>query len=672
MSFLNPWLWVGAAALAVPVWLHLRAKSGPVFRFPTLRFLEDQPRPRARGFRLRDALLLLVRCAGLLLLVAAFAWPYLQRGGARVLESRVHVLDGTLSRQAGGFERDRDRVRQALLEGGADAQDAVIELTARPRVVVGFADDRLDGAARVARLEPSFARGSYLEALRLAQAMLAQSLGSRRRIVVYADHQENQWTENETSPPFLEGVEVELADKPGQPARPNLSLGDASVRRYFLGEHAYVDLSAELRHEGPFRSARVRLTANGAEVLAQDVPLDRVLGTVTLRGQWRSDPGQWVRGELAIEGAGDALAADDRVFFALPPLREGRLALLARSSYLRAALAPKTMRGRWATRQLDPSRPDLAQGPEKELPEVLVLEGDYAQSAQVRALALRCLNNGRGVLLFLGRLTPLLKGFLSELGLEGAEGGPAEGEQAFRLVAADHPVFKPFLYGELGDLAQPRVFGPVRLVSRQAVPLLVAASGDPLLLEGTASPGRLLVFAFAMERRQTDWPLLPTFIPFLDLALQHARAATELQTSVAPGELLVHELPPGTSHREVVLRDGPLERQRFPVDERGTARVEAPARPGIYVLTYDADPEAQALIAVNPSPKESVLRYVESPAAIEAWTLADRPLQESADPLPAPARLLALDQRLWWWCLIAAAAALLLETAVLLRRRQAA
>ena len=55
LTFLSPWLLVGAAALGVPLWLHLRARTGDVTLFPALRFLEDQPRPRARGFRVRDA-----------------------------------------------------------------------------------------------------------------------------------------------------------------------------------------------------------------------------------------------------------------------------------------------------------------------------------------------------------------------------------------------------------------------------------------------------------------------------------------------------------------------------------------------------------------------------------------------------------------------------------------
>src|SRR5438067_5079763 len=144
-SFLNPWLWLGALALAAPVWLHLRRKQETnLFRFSALRFLDDQPQPRASPWRLRDVILFVLRALALLLLVAAFAWPFL-RGNetAPVKESRVYVLDNTLSHQANeGFTRDRERIVKEMGKASANIQIAVIELAASPRVLVSFGDDR--------------------------------------------------------------------------------------------------------------------------------------------------------------------------------------------------------------------------------------------------------------------------------------------------------------------------------------------------------------------------------------------------------------------------------------------------------------------------------------------------------------------------------------------------
>src|SRR5437879_4876051 len=121
-SFLNPWFWLGAIAVAAPIWLHLRRKRETnIVRFSALRFLEDQPEPRRSPARLQNLVLLALRLMAVLLVVAAFAWPYLRRADtATVKESRVYILDNTMSHQAGnGFTRDRDRILSEL--GKAEA-----------------------------------------------------------------------------------------------------------------------------------------------------------------------------------------------------------------------------------------------------------------------------------------------------------------------------------------------------------------------------------------------------------------------------------------------------------------------------------------------------------------------------------------------------------------------
>src|SRR5262245_48562043 len=182
-SFLNPWLWLGALALAAPLWLHLRRKQETnVFRFSALRFLDDEPQPRRSPLRLRNLLLFVLRALAVLLLAAAFAWPYLHDAKtAPIQESRVYILDNTLSHQANnGVSRDRDRILSELGKAGSGVQVAVIELAATARVTVSFGDERETAKEKVKKLMPSFQRGSYLAAFRQANSLLNNALGERK------------------------------------------------------------------------------------------------------------------------------------------------------------------------------------------------------------------------------------------------------------------------------------------------------------------------------------------------------------------------------------------------------------------------------------------------------------------------------------------------------------
>src|SRR6266850_4427441 len=129
-SFLNPWLWIGALALAAPLWLHLRRRQETnLIRFSALRFLDDEPQPRQSPLRLKNILLFLLRALALLLVVAAFAWPFLRAANtAPIEESRVYIFDNTLSQQAGnGFVRDRERLLGEIRKAAPNIQVAVVE-----------------------------------------------------------------------------------------------------------------------------------------------------------------------------------------------------------------------------------------------------------------------------------------------------------------------------------------------------------------------------------------------------------------------------------------------------------------------------------------------------------------------------------------------------------------
>jgi hypothetical protein len=677
LSFLNPWFWLGALALAVPIWLHLHRKQEKnVLAFSALRFLDDEPEPRRSPRQLRDWALFSLRVLALLLVLSGFAWPYLRSAQTIVIkESRVYILDNTLSHQAeGGFARDRDRILADLDRAGSEIQIAVIELTAQPKVIAAFGDGREAASQKLRDLQPAFQRGSYLAAFRTAHSLLANSLGGQKRIVFLADNQANQWTENVNTPAFLHNVEVELPQTT-EATQPNLSLSEPRLQRIFLGDKSLVNFTVKLSHLGAAPKANVTLRANGQVVFERAVELAGQPGTVLLQAQWEAGPSLWLRGEVFVEGAPDALPGDNRVFFTLAPVTEGRVALLAQSPYLRVALSPEVMRGQWSARRLDPARlaEELATGQDAD---VLCVESTYLQSADARKLLGRYLAHGRGVLVLVNRLSPGVAGCLRELGFEAEraeETAPARPEK-LQFIVANHPIFHPFVSPEYGNLLEVSFSKYSRLKSAEALPLVFAEGGAPLLFQSTRTQGRLLVAAFGLDREHTSWPVHQTFIPFLDLALQNARAEDPTPTNFEPGETVVLPLPPEAGIREVVLRGDAGELARAPASG-ASAQLRVPLTPGVYTLAHDDQPGTQKAFSVNPSPKESQLTSVADPEAMKVWRLsaaAARPVAAAASPAMRQSLTAVLQQRWWWWMLAAAFLALALETALAGRKRQVA
>ena len=81
MSFLAPLFLVASAAIAIPIFVHLiQRERKRVILFPSLMFVQKIPYQSVRRRRIRHWALLMMRCAALLLIVAAFARPFLKQG----------------------------------------------------------------------------------------------------------------------------------------------------------------------------------------------------------------------------------------------------------------------------------------------------------------------------------------------------------------------------------------------------------------------------------------------------------------------------------------------------------------------------------------------------------------------------------------------------------------
>lgn len=672
LALLYPLALLGALAVGVPLWLHLHRRfHGNVVRFSALRFLHDEPLARRAPLRLKHPLLFALRALAVVLLAAAFAWPYDRTDvAAPSLESRVYLLDNTLSHQAGGaLESLRERLAKEIQGIESGTQVAVVELATQPRVLVPFGQERTAAAEAMRTLEPTFERGSYAAAFRLADTLLRTSIGDRRRLLLYSDHQANQYEELLQSPPFLEGVEVESVEASLEP-RPNLALARPQLRRMLAGDRSLLELTLELYHQGDVESATLSVTANGKRVLQRALDLAEQPDRVVLTMRWEEARGVAVRGEAIIEGESDALAGDNRVYFALPPVRRGRVSLVARSIFLRAAFAPEVMQEAWEARTAEPTEA-VAAARRGELADLLCLESHYfRESTAAKVLLNQYLDAHRGVLLVVDDAGPEVADVLKEFGfsIDPTPVVAAKPEPA-GYVQRDHPIFQPFRSPDFGNLTDVHFTRHFAVRSSDATPLLFTDGGDPLLFESTGHR-ELLVATFPFDRDATDWPLHPTFVPFLDLCLQGLRREQPIPTNLGPKEVAVFHLPTESKAQEFMLSDGQIELERGPVEGR-RVQFTAPPKPGVYVVKFDSESDPPIWLAVNPPPQESELKYTD-PAEIVAKIVQP---EKPAESVPQLTRIELtrgeiLQQRLWWVILLVALLALFGENLWLVVRRE--
>ena len=102
LSFLNSMYLLAAAAVALPIIIHLiHRRKTSVVPFGTLMFLRLVEKKLAKRHRLQELLLLLLRMLVILFLVLGVARPVWKKGGAgRAASVSVIIVDDSFSMQA--------------------------------------------------------------------------------------------------------------------------------------------------------------------------------------------------------------------------------------------------------------------------------------------------------------------------------------------------------------------------------------------------------------------------------------------------------------------------------------------------------------------------------------------------------------------------------------------
>ncbi|TDB60807.1 BatA domain-containing protein [Arundinibacter roseus] len=93
MEFINPAMWWAAAAVAIPIAIHLwHQKKGQLMPWAATRWLLEKNQTPQRGLRLEKWLLLLLRCLLVLLLAMILAEPFLKKNDSSATLPTVHLV----------------------------------------------------------------------------------------------------------------------------------------------------------------------------------------------------------------------------------------------------------------------------------------------------------------------------------------------------------------------------------------------------------------------------------------------------------------------------------------------------------------------------------------------------------------------------------------------------
>ena len=178
MGLLAPWFLVGLLALGVPVFVHLLRKHITVPRpVGSLMFFERGTQSSTKHRRLKHLLLFALRSALLLLVVLAFANPFVRR---RATDSNgramLIVLDNSFSMRAGSrFEQAKQDAFAALTAKPSSQKAQIFALGGQLQMLTQSISDPAQLRSALESIQPGDGHASFGELGRVVRTLSEQS-----------------------------------------------------------------------------------------------------------------------------------------------------------------------------------------------------------------------------------------------------------------------------------------------------------------------------------------------------------------------------------------------------------------------------------------------------------------------------------------------------------------
>ncbi len=659
MGFLAPWFLGGLAALGVPVFLHLlrhhRATPRPV---GSLMFFERGTQSSTKYRRLKHLVLFALRFALVLLVVLAFANPFVRRAATdtngRLL---LIVLDNSFSMRAGTRFADAKQQALAVLAAKPHRQKAqIMALGGQLTVLTEAIAEDTQLKAALENVQPGDGHANFGE-LGRAIRQLSETVHGPMDLHLFSDMQRTAMpanfadvvlpnsvalvlhpVANGAAPPTWTVESVEAPAVLSDPKDPKVSRVKAVIAGFGTVE-ASKTVSLVVNNK-VIATRKVEVPANGRATV-EFAPLDAGYG--------------FNRCEVRIEG-GDAFPADDASYFAVRRSDPERVLFVHAAGETRSALyfgaaLEAAAQGAFAlqsaseeqTTDLDPSKYAF----------VVLSDAVTLPSIFEHALA-QYVAKGGNVLIALGTAAahnariPLWDGAVKEVHEYGRTGNPATVGQvdfSYPALAQEQPgrdnggwADVKVLYATVVDAGRSRV--AARL-----------ADGTPLLADEQLGEGHVVLLTSGLENLTNDLPLHPVFVAFVDRTARYLSGSEGLagaRTVDSFVQLRSAGEPVGAATSvEVIDPDG---KRPLSLAEARTAQSLRLDRAGFYQIRMANGRDT--LVAVNPDRRESDLAPMT--ADVEQLWSGSAQSGGAQKTSSAPVALTARAVSLWWYVLLLA------------------
>ncbi len=682
MLFLAPLFFLGLAAIAVPIFVHLiQRERKDIIAFPSLMFLSRIPYQSVERRRIHNWWLLLLRIAAMLLVIVAFSRPFLNRDPVRAAAATtgarevVILLDRSASMGYGDhWSRAQAEARKIVREIGGDDRATLVLFDEHLEEAVRSTGDRSSLDTAIGQAAVSSGATRFAPALRLAQSRLSQSTLPRKEAYLISDFQKTGW-ERQEEIRLPEGATITPISV-AEIETSNLAVSSIRIERaQFAGEErATLIVALSNRGATPVANLPVQLEVDGRAIGTQPVSIGpNTSGSVTFPPVTVSATGM----QGVIRAGTDAMPKDNNFYFVLSPSRPVSVLIIpgegARSNAnlfftlaLGASKSPP-----FKTEVVSAARVAANHFANRS---VVVLNNSTALSTAAAGLLAGFVEQGGGLFIALGEQTPLRSESPLLAGLGATVDRPGKGG-TLGVLDYSHPIFEEFKDSKANFANIP--FLRYRVLTPAPADRVLAKydDGAAALVERRIGSGRVVMFTSTLDDEWNHAPTHPMYLPLMLRITRYLAQYEEPESWHTVGRMLDISAAVGSIVREGATAAGgaggpsgvvvsPAGAQSR-LGQGGEASI-ALAEQGFYSVRLAGSGERRPYaVAVDLNSSESDLAALSPKEFLAGATGRAATAGTSGQSLEHPDLTPAdkeKQQAFWWFLLVAGLAALLVES----------
>ncbi len=656
MGFLTPWFLAGLAAVAIPVYVHLlRRHTTNPHPFSSLMFFERRTQSSIRHRRLRYLLLFSLRTLLFLLLVLAFANPFINRTAANMSSEKLLllVIDNSFSMHAGTRLADARREALSVLGSRRPTDKAqVMALGSQIQVLTQPSVDPGSLRAAIDSLQAGDSRASYGELARAVRS-LADSVQTPIELHFFSDMQKSSMPANFSE--LALPVNVSLVLHPvvkDSVANWTVESVNAPGQIWDVKKARVQAVIAGFGTPAATRTVSLIVNSKTAATKAVTVPAN---GRATVEFQSLDVPYGFTRCEVRIDSA-DAFPADDVSLFAVERSDPRRALFVSEAGDSRSPLYFRSALGSAAESAFVLDVVSAGQAANTLLSKYafVVLSDLISVPTSFESALMKYVQAGGSAWIVAGTSAahsahvPVFGGTILE-----SRDYSRTSDRYLNVADADptHPSVE-----KADRWSGVKFYFAVRVDPTNARVIAHLADQAPLLLEKKIGEGNVLLLTSGLDNLTNDFPLRPAFVPFVEqTALYLAGIQRRSGSRVVDSFLELRSSKEQSVGVEVIDPEG---HRPLSLKEASSAQTYQLSRAGFYELQLANG--RHDVVGVNPDRRESNLEVI--PDDVLALWRGNSGAGAQQAAAGGSGQEQTQPYRIWWYIMLLVLAAALAES----------